>query len=181
MSIERAVGLILVLSAVATFPGLMMFTFRRGYRGGAPRSPVHFAWERSFVMSGVILMVIGFVLLAVLFQSSDGLVLGIIGATAFLCGGILLVAAEASSLTLGYEKLYPLILVYVVLAFLAQAAIGGAWLQGSLPASWVGWAAIVWNLAWLLVLFIFSRRDMYFPVLHGVMPLVMGIALLWAG
>jgi hypothetical protein len=31
---------------------------------------------------------------------------------------------------------------------------------------------------WLIVLSLFSRRDMYFPVLHYVMPLVMGIALL---
>jgi len=33
----------------------------------------------------------------------------------------------------------------------------------------------------LIVLPIFSRRDIYFPVLHSVMPLVMGIALLWTG
>jgi len=180
MAIERTVGLILVLSAVVTFPGLMMFTFRRGYRGGAPRSRVHFIWERSFVMAGVILEVIGFVLLTTALQNTDGRVWGIIGATGFLIGGILLVTAEASSLTFGYEKFYPLIVIYVVMAFLAQAAIGGAWLQGGL-AAWIGWATIVWNLAWLTVLAIFSRRDIYFPVLHGVMPLVMGIALLWTG
>lgn len=92
----------------------------------------------------------------------------------------MLVTAEASSLTFGYEKLYPLIVIYVVMAFLAQAFIGGAWLQGGL-AAWIGWATIVWNLAWLIVLPIFSRRDIYFPVLHSVMPLVMGIALLWTG
>ncbi|MDL1898196.1 hypothetical protein FBQ82_18245 [Anaerolineae bacterium CFX7] len=72
MTIERTVGLILVLSAVVTFPGLMMFTFRRGYRGGAPRSRVHFIWERSFVMAGVILCAIGFVLLAAALQNTDG-------------------------------------------------------------------------------------------------------------
>jgi len=179
MTIERTVGLILVLSAVVTFPGLMMFTFRRGYRGGAPHSRAHFIWERSFVMAGVILCAIGFVLLAAALQNTDGRVWGIIGATGFLIGGILLVTAEAMSLTFGYEKLYPLIVIYVVMAFMAQAVIGGAWLQGGL--AWIGWATIVWNLAWLIVLAIFSRRDIYFPVLHSVMPLVMGIALLLTG
>ncbi len=174
-----AAGLILLLSAFATFPGLMIFTLRRGYRGGAPRSPGHLVWERSFIMAGVVLKVIGFVLLASALQNTDGRVWGLIGATGFLFGGILLVAAEAQSLTFGYEKLYPLIVVFVVMAFLAQAAIGGAWLQGGLPAAWIGWATIVWNLAWLIALAIFSRRDLYYPVLHGVMPLVMGIALLW--
>jgi hypothetical protein len=46
-------------------------------------------------------------------------------------------------------------------------------------AAWIGWATIGWNLVWLLVLPLATPRDIYFPVLHHVMPLVMGIALLW--
>lgn len=179
MTMTRAAGLFLVLSAAATFPGLMMFWRRQGHRGGAPRSQAHYVWERSFILSGVILRAIGFVLLAGLLVQSDGWILALVGAAAFLFGGVLVVAAEAGALTVGYEKVYPLIVVYVVVAFLAQAALGGAWLQAGLLAPWIGWATIVWSLAWLAVLAIFSRRDMYFPVLHDVMPLVMGIALLW--
>lgn len=177
-SMERAAGFILILGNVAALPGLMMFWIRGGHRGGAPRSRAHFVWERSFIMAAVVLTAIGFVLLEGSFQNADGRVLATIGATAYLFGGVLLVAAEALSLTLGYEKLYGLIVIYVVMAFLAQAAIGGALLQSGLLAAWIGWATILWNIAWLVVLSLIARRDMYFPVLHHLMPLVIGIALL---
>ena len=85
---------------------------------------------------------------------------------------------EALSLSQGYEKLYALIVIYVVLAFLAQAVLGGSLLQSGLLAAWIGWLAILWNIAWLVALPVTSPRDIYFPVLHHVMPLVIGIALL---
>jgi hypothetical protein len=73
---------------------------------------------------------------------------------------------------------YPHIVLHVVLAFLAQAAFGAALIQTGLVPSWVGWATIIWNLAWLICLPVTSPRDIYFPVLHHVAPLVIGIALL---
>jgi len=174
---DHAAGIFLVLVAIATLPGFMMFWLRRGHRGGPPRSRTHFIVERSSIMSGAILAAIGFELLASAFQNAGG-VLAIIGATAYLFGAVLLVAGEALSLAMGYEKLYPVIVIYVVMAFLAQAAIGGAVIQSALLAASIGWIMILWNIVWLIVLSLFSRRDMYFPVLHYVMPLVMGIALL---
>jgi hypothetical protein len=178
LSIQRAAGLLFVLSAVATFPGFMMFWLRNGHRGGEPRSRAHWIVERCSILSGVVLIAIGFVLLAGAFQNTDGFVLANIGATAYFFGGVLIVAAEALMLTLGYEKVVGLVNIYVVIAFLAQAAIGGALIQSGLVVAWIGWFTILWNIAWLIVLSIFSRRDMYFPVLHYVMPLVIGIALL---
>jgi hypothetical protein len=68
--------------------------------------------------------------------------------------------------------------LYVVLAFLAQAALGTSLLQTRLVAGWVGWATIIWNLGWLLVMFIVRPRDIYYPVLHHVAPLIIGIAFL---
>ena len=175
-SIERAAGLILVLCSVASFPGFMMFGLRRGHRGGPPRSRAHWILERSSILSGVVLIAIGFMLLEGAFQNTGGHVLANIGATAFFFGGILVVAGEALMLTLGYEKVYGLIVIYVVMAFLAEAAIGGAVIQSGLLAAWIGWATILWNVVWLIVLSLISRRDMYFPILHYLMPLVMGIA-----
>jgi hypothetical protein len=175
---ERAAGLFLVLGSIIQLPGLMMFLMRGGQRGGAPPSSTYFVAERGFIMSAAILTAIGLVLLASYFQNSNGRILATVGATAYLFGGILLVAAEALSLTLGYERLLGLIVIYVVLAFLAQAAIGGALLQSELLPAWIGWFAVLWNLAWLVVLPLISPRDIYFPVLHQVVPLVIGIALL---
>jgi hypothetical protein len=177
-NLERVAGLFLALTIVATMPGFMMFWQRRGHKSGPPRSHAHWVVERSSILSGVILIAIGFMLLQSAFQDTDGAILAIIGATTFFFGGVLGVVAEALMLTLGYEKVYGLIVVYVIIAFLAEAAIGGAVIQSVLLAAGIGWATIVWNIAWLIVLSLFSRRDIYFPILHYVMPLVIGIALL---
>jgi hypothetical protein len=177
-TLERIAGLFLVLTSVATLPGFMMFWLRRGHRGGPPRSHTHWVVERSSILSGVILIAIGFMLLQNAFQNTAGAILANIGATAFFFGGVLVVAAEALMLTLGYEKVYSLIVIYVVMAFLAEAAIGGAISQSGLLATPIGWATLLWNIAWLIALSLFSRRDMYFPILHYVMPLVIGVALL---
>ncbi len=178
-NIERAAGLLLVLTAFATGPGFALFWQRRGHRGGEPRSHTHWVVERSSILSGVVLIAAGFMLLESAFHNNDGFVLANIGASVFFFGGVLLVAAEALMLTLGYDKVYSLVNIYVVMAFLAQAAIGGAIVlsSGLLPV-WIGWVTIVWNIAWLVVLALFARRDMYYPILHYVMPLVIGIALL---
>jgi hypothetical protein len=180
-SLERVAGFALVLGNVAVLPGLLMFWFRGGERGGAPPSPAYFVWERSFILAAVVLTAIGFVLLEGHLQTSAGHVLARIGATAYLFAGILVVAAESLNPSLGYDKLYRLIVIYVVVAFLAQAAIGGAALQSGMLAAWIGWATILWNLVWLVVLPMITPRDIYFPVLHHVMPLVIGIALLSKG
>lgn len=177
-NLARAAGLFLVLGNVAVFPGLIMFWIRGGHRGGAPPSPAFFIWERSFIMAGVVLTAVGFFLLEGPLQSSAGSVLARTGATAYLFGGILGVAAEALDLTRKEQSFYPLVVIYVVLAFLAQVAIGGALLQAGLLAAWIGWVTIVWNVAWFVVVVRLSPRDIYFPVLHHVMPLLIGIGLL---
>src|SRR5512139_3876484 len=116
-NIERVAGLLFVLSAVVTFPGFMMFWLRRGHRGGEPRSRAHWIVERCSILSGVVLIAIGFMLLESVFQNTDGFVLANIGATAYFFGGVLLVSAEALMLTLGYEKVIGLVNIYVVMAF----------------------------------------------------------------
>jgi hypothetical protein len=177
-SIERATGFVLVLSNVALLPGLIMFWIRDGHRGGPPPSPAYFMWERSFIMAAVVLTAIGFVLLEGYLQDADGHILARMGATAYMFVGVLVVTAEALSLSLGYKNLYPLIVTYVVVAFLAQAALGGAVLQSGLLAAWIGWVTIIWNLVWLVVLLIATPHDIYYPALHHAAPLIIGIALL---
>lgn len=178
LTLERTAGIFLVLTGIATFPGFMLFWLRRGHKGGSPRSHAHWVVERSSILSGVVLIAIGFRLLQSVLQGTAGASLMDIGATAYFFGGILGVVAETLMLTLGYEKVYGLIVVYVVMAFLAEAAVGGAIIQSGLLATPIGWVTILWNIASLIGLALLSRRDMYFPVLHYVMPLVIGIALL---
>ncbi|HTP08492.1 MAG TPA: hypothetical protein VMP08_09590, partial [Anaerolineae bacterium] len=75
-------------------------------------------------MAAVVLTAIGFVLLEDFLQNTDGHVLATIGATAYLFGGVLIVAAETLSLTWEYEKVYGLAVIYVVVACLGRSASG---------------------------------------------------------
>lgn len=177
-SSERAAGFFLVLGCAANLVGVLMFVFRGGASGGTPPSPAYHLWERGFIMAAVVLTAIGFVLLEEQLQNTKGRILARTGATAYLIGGILGIAAEALDLTSREQSFYPLIVVYVVLAFLAQAAIGGSLLRASLIAAWLGWLTILWNVAWLIVLPLITPRDIYFPALHHFMPTLFGVALL---
>lgn len=180
-TIARGAALSLLLGVAVVFPGLIMFWVRGGVEGKPLPSQAYFVVERSFIMAAVVLTAVGFALLEGALESTGGRVLAQAGATAYLMVGVLLVAAEALSLNGGFEKHYPLIVVYVVTAFLAQAAIGGALLLSGLLPAWIGWAAITWNVVWLPALLVLSRRDLYYPVLHHFVPLVVGVALLWQG
>ncbi|MBL8046749.1 MAG: hypothetical protein JNL09_09420, partial [Anaerolineales bacterium] len=92
-----------------------------------------------------------------------------------ICAAVLVVA-ETTFLTNGTLP-YPQIVAHVVLAFLAQAAFGVALLQSGLVAPWAGWATVLWNIALLIIMPVFFPRDVYFPWLHYVAPLLIGVAL----
>lgn len=177
-SIKRAAGLVLVLGCVANFAGVIMFWIRGGQSGGQPPTSAYLAWERGFIVAAVVITAIGFVLLQNAMENTGGRVLAIVGATANLFVGVLVVVAETLSLAVGERQVSGLIVIYVVGAFLAQAIIGGALLQSKLVTAWIGWITILWNIAWLVVLPVISPRDIYFPVLHHFVPLFIGIALL---
>jgi hypothetical protein len=184
--VGRSAGLFLFLSVIANGIGVVMFWIRGGHRGGPPPTHTYFVWERGSIMAAITLAAIGFVLLEGPLEGTGGHVLARVGATAYLFAGVLGVVAEALGLSWNEPRFnpYPLMAVYVVVAFLAQAAIAGALLQSGLlatglQATWIGWVMILWNLVWLAVLPVVSRRDIYFPVLHHFMPLLIGIALLW--
>jgi hypothetical protein len=175
----RVAGFCLILGNLATCPGLLMFWIRKGHRGGKPPSRAYYVWERAFIMAGIVFTALGFIVLQEPLQNTDGGILARIGAIVFLFAGMLGVIAESMHIKQNYAKSYPIVVVYVVLAFLAQAVIGGALLQAGWVAEWLGWVTLVWNIGWLAVLSLFTPRDIYFPVLHYFLPLLLGIALVW--
>ena len=177
--IERAAGLFLVLGFVANIAGVVMFNIRGGASGGAPPSSEYYQWERGLFIAAVVLAAIGFVLLEGHLDTIAGRVLARTGAVAYLFAGMVGVTAEALDLSRTGQNLYPLFVVHVVLAFLGQAAIGGALWQSRIVAAWISWATILWNLAWLVVLPLVTPHDIYFPILHDLMPLLIGVPLLW--
>ncbi len=177
-SLATEAGVLLILGSLAGVPVLLMFGLRGGHRGGVPKTHGHYVVERSFILAAAALTAIGFVLLDRMLGNSEGAAVADIGASAYFFGAILVVVAEAMTLASGYDKVHYLTSVYVVMAFLAQAVIGAALLQARATMTWIGWLSILWNIAWLAVVLVFSRRDMYYPALHLFVPLLIGIALL---
>ena len=47
----------------------------------------------------------------------------------------------------------------------------------SLVLNLVGWTMVVWNVGWLVLLPIVSPGDLYYPILHAIPLLLIGIPL----
>ncbi len=180
LSARTIAASLLILSFVVFGVGGVLFAGRAFLKWQIEETSSYLIWERGFVILAVLATVLGLALLEDMLRTPGGTVLARLGMIAYLFGAVVVVVAETASLS-KRDWNYPQIVFYVVLAFLAQAAFGAALLRTGLVVGWVGWATIIWNLGWLVVLPIISRRDIYYPVLHHVAPLLIGIALLAQG
>jgi hypothetical protein len=175
---------LMILGFVVFGMGGILFTGRAIWQWPAGQTPCYLLWERGCVIAAVLLNVWGLVLLEDMLSSADGPAIARLGMVTYGFGAVTVVVAETTNLSTREGKrewVYSQVVLYVVLAFLAQGAFGVALLQTELVAEWVGWAAIIWNLAWMVILPIFSPHNMYYPALHHFAPLIIGIALLAQG
>jgi hypothetical protein len=166
---------LLILSLIVFGFGGMLFTGRTFWDW--PIGNTHLNWERGFVIAAVLTTVLGLTLLEDLLRNAGDPVLARLGMMTYLVGAVVIVVAETAYLD-RRDWIYPQIVLYVILGFLAQAAFGASLLQTGMVANWVGWGTVIWNLGWLVVMVIVRPSDIYFPVLHHVAPLIIGIALL---
>lgn len=177
---QREIAAFLLIACFLIFVvGGILFTGRAIWKWPAAQTPGYLRWERGFVVAALLVNVLGLVLLEDLLRAAGDTIIARPALAAYLIGAAVVVVAEMTYLY-NREWVYPQIVLHVVLAFLSQAAFGVALLQTGLVASWTGWATIIWNIAWLVVLAIASPRNLYFPALHHVAPLIIGIALLAA-
>jgi hypothetical protein len=177
LSEQQLAGGLLILSGLVFTVGGLLYAGRAIWKWPAAETAAYLTWERGFVLASILVNVLGLVLLEGLLRAAGDPFVARLGLVLYTVGAAVGVVAETGFLS-RHEWVYAQVVVYVVLAFLAQAAFGGALLlTGFLPA-WVGWATIGWNLAWLVVLPVVSPRDIYFPALHYAAPLLMGIGLL---
>ncbi len=177
LSMRTVAASLLVLCFVVFTLGGVLFTGRAFLNWQIDATSPHLMWERGFVIGGVLATVLGLALLEDMLRAAGEPVLSRLGMVAYLFGAVVVVVAETTYLG-KRDWIYPQIVLYVVLAFLAQAALGVSLLQTELVAVWAGWATVLWNLGWLVVMLIVRPRDIYYPVLHHVAPLIIGIALL---
>ncbi len=171
-----AAGL-LILSALIFLPGGLLFTGRVIWKAPAAQSRRYLYWERGVVMAAALSAALGFVLLAQLLQDAGEDLLAPLALAILLIGTTLTLVAESLNLQTQQYYYVPMVLA-VILLFVSQAAFGASILQSHFLPGWVGWAALIWNIAWLIILPVARPRDMYYPWLHYVAPLIIGIALL---
>jgi hypothetical protein len=174
---QTVCGWLLILSGIIFLPAGLLFTGRAILKWPAAQSQGYLYWERGLVMAAILVATLGLVLLErILAVAGDG-ILAPLGMAIFLIGTVLVIAAEAFSLS-QQEYIYPPIVVFVILAFLGEAAFGASILRTGILPAWVGWTTVIWNLAWLVILPIARPQDMYFPWLFYVAPELIGILLL---
>lgn len=179
--VERRIAANLLIVCVVVFVVAgFLYTARAIWKWPAGQTPLFLRWERGLVIAAFLISVLGFGLLENLLRNAGDTVLARSALAIYLISAAVLVVAETTFINTG-ALIYPQIVAQVVLAFLAQAAFGLALLQTGLLPGWVGWVTIIWNLGCLVVLPITHPDNIYFPWLHYVAPLIIGIRLLVGG
>jgi hypothetical protein len=174
---QRLAGSLLVLSALLMGVGVVLWTGRNLYNWPSAGAASYLGWERGFIMGGMVAALLGLTLLEGLLKGAGDFVVARAGLVLFLVATVLGLAWEANQISLRGAT-DALIVTYVVLALLGQAAIGLALVRTGLVAGWTGWVTMLWSLGWLVSLPIVSPGDLYYPIVHQPMPLLLGIALL---
>lgn len=178
----RPAGALLAASFFVFLVGGLLFWARNGMDDQPAPSFAYLALERGSIMAAAVVTAIGLLLLAPLVGGAraDTLLPARLVAATYAAATALLLVAELNLLR-GGRFPYPLVVAYVVPAFLAQAALGAILLRAGFLPAWLGRTAIGWNLGWLVALALLTPGNIYFPVLHHTIPLVIGIALLRRG
>jgi peptidoglycan/LPS O-acetylase OafA/YrhL len=178
MTSEQIVtGWLLISSGILFLPAGMLFTGRAIWKWSIAQSQVYLFWERGLVMAAYLAAALGLVLLERLLEAVGDGILSPIGLAIILIATVLVIAAESFSLS--WQKFaYAPIVVFIVLFFVGQAVFGASILRTGFLPGWVGWTTILWSLAWLSILPIARPKNMYYPWLHFVTPVMIGIMLL---
>ena len=180
VSQQTIAGWLLILSFIVFIPAGMLYTARAIWKRPAAQSQSFLYWERGLVMAAVLVAALGLVQLDKLLEPAGDRVLAPSGLLLFLIGATLVLAAETFALSQG-KWAYAPVIAFVVLSFLGQAAFGASILGTGFLPGWVGWATLGWCLAWLVILPIARPKDIYYPWLHYIAPLIIGISLLARG
>lgn len=173
----RLTGMLLILSSVIFLVAAILFTIRFLWELPIGRTPSFFLWERSLVIAALLAALLSFTILKRVLEAAGDGILATMALVLFLVAAVLAVVAETISFP-SDDIAYPPIVAYVVLSFLGQVLFGMALLRTGLVPAWVGWVTVIWNLAMLVFLTASKPQDMYYPWLHYIAPLLIGIALL---
>jgi hypothetical protein len=176
LSERQLAAYLLILCSFVFLVAGFLFTARAIWNWPVGQTAVYLRWERGVVIAAFLISLLGFGLVEKMLSAAGDIGIARMALLIYLISAGVMVVAETNYLNGQWS--YPQIVAHVVLAFLAQAAFGLALLQTGLLPGWVAWASILWNLGCLVILPILMPQDMYFPWLHYVAPLLIGISLL---
>jgi hypothetical protein len=152
--------------------GVVMFTRREV--NGVFATATYFNWERGLLMAAYIASALGVSILEIALREAKASVLGRLGVTAFLMAAVIAVVVEGE-LARGQDPGPALGVVMVAMLFVAEAMLGGALILSGIFRAWVGWSVVAWNVGWPMILPIVRPGDYYFPILHFLPLLLIGI------
>jgi hypothetical protein len=155
-----------------------------------------FQWSFSLLICGIIATLLGLAMLTTLLQDAGDRTFSYLALIALLFGDVLLVIYIAFPLGIAplaaqetvktgvvpdyYVQLtlwtQPLFVIYTILAFSVLAAYGGAVLSTRVLPHWIGWLAIIYSLAGLVLAGLAAGNVP--PFLHHLVPIVIGVLLL---
>jgi hypothetical protein len=172
----RQIGWLLITSFIIHLGGVLLFNGHFLF-GWFVETPTWLAWERGAFIAAYATAGLGIAVLGSALRSTPRGVLGRLAATGFVIAALLAIFVEISFIIRGGAET-ALITVMVVALLVAEATIGWSLISSGVLADWVGWAVLVWNVGWLAVLLSITADDPYFPILHFLPLLLIGVRIL---
>ncbi len=172
---RRVSGALLIAAFVLHLGGVVLFNGRE-FLNWFDGTPTLFAWERGLLIAAYGAAALGVAVLESALHQTVRAVLGRLAAAGFLMAAVLAIIAEASFLS-GTAGQTALVVVMVIALLLAEAILGWSLIGSGVASPWVGWVVLVWNLGWLAVLVAAVPDDLYYPILHFLPMLLIGIGL----
>jgi hypothetical protein len=172
----RASGVLFVAGFAAMTAGVI---FWAASQTGTSYVPPTFPARASavFMIAGVSLTLLGLIAIDVVLWKAGDRVLSGLGTAAYGVAGVSWVTEAGRGLAL-HESTYDLEVVIVVAGGLSMLAFGAAVIRtGAIPRL-VGWLAVGWSVAWLILFAV--PHDGYPPLVPQLVPLLFGVALLRA-
>jgi hypothetical protein len=173
---QRLTAILLLLSCLIFLGAGTLFTIRVIWDLPIGKSENFLRWERGMVVAAFLVSLLGFGLLEDILRTAGDIGIARLALLLYIISTALVAAAEMSGLA--NRSVFPQIVLHIVLAYLGQAVFGAALLRTGYLPTWIGWVAIIWTIGCLIIVPIVLPKDIYFPWLFYVVPLIIGIALL---
>jgi hypothetical protein len=174
-TLRQVGGLLLLVAFGLNLGGVVLYSAGPEFGWVVETLPYH-AWERALFMGSYIVAALAVTVLVPALGEAGAAILSRLAATTFPMAVAVALVMEALDFG-GPGAPRALVLTAVLLLFGAGALLGGALVASRIVPAWIGWVTIVWNVAWPAALSIVSPGDLYYPILHAIPWLLIGLPL----